>query len=46
MKNDFGDLKYPQVFKVVKSALILAHGNADVERVFSECGKSEEKKKN
>ena len=36
----FGEVKYPQVFKVVKSALILAHGNADVERGFSESGKS------
>ena len=40
LKDVFGEVKYPQVFKVVKSALILAHGNADVERGFSESGKS------
>ena len=40
LKDDFGEVKYPLVLKVVKSALILAHGNADVERGFSESGKS------
>ena len=40
IKNDFGVIKYPQVIKMVKSALIFAHGNSDVESGFSESGKS------
>ena len=39
MKNAVGDLKYPLIIKVVKAALSLAHGNAEVERGFSESGK-------
>ena len=33
-----GDLKYPHLTKTVKIALVLAHGNSDVERSFSESG--------
>ena len=40
IKNDFGVINYPQVIKMVKSALIFAHGNSDVESGFSESGKS------
>ena len=36
MKNAVGDLKYPLIIKVVKVALSLAHGNAEVETGFSE----------
>ena len=38
-KNAVGDLKYPLIIKVFKAALSLAHGNAEVERGFSESGK-------
>ena len=37
--NITGCPKYPNM-KVAKSALILTHGNADVERSFSESSKS------
>ena len=40
MKNAVGDLKYPLIIKVVKAALSLAHGNAEVERGFSESAKN------
>ncbi|KAE8738402.1 hypothetical protein FOCC_FOCC016123 [Frankliniella occidentalis] len=36
IKNAFGDVKYPSIAKVVKAALPIAHGSADVERGFSE----------
>lgn len=32
--------KFPSIIKVVKTAPILGHGNAEVERGFSESGKS------
>jgi len=35
MKCMTGEPKYPQASKVVKAALALSHGNAEVERVFS-----------
>ena len=35
-----GEKKFPSIMKVVKTALILGHGNAEVERGFSESGKS------
>ena len=35
-----GETKFPSIMKVVKTALILGHGNAEVERGFSESGKS------
>ena len=35
-----GEKKFPYVMKVVKTALVLRHGNAEVERGFSESGKS------
>ena len=40
MKTAVGDLKYPLIIKVVKVALSLAHGNAEVERGFSENAKN------
>ena len=40
MKNAVGDLKYPLIIKVVKVALSLAHGNAEVERDLSENAKN------
>ena len=40
MKNAVGDLKYPLIIKVVKAALSLAHGNAEVESGFSENAKN------
>ena len=44
MKNAVGDLKYPLVIKAVKAALSLAHGNAEVQRGFSESAKNIKKK--
>lgn len=35
MKSSSGELKYPLLAEVVKAALSLSHGNADVERSFS-----------
>ena len=40
LKNVMGEKKFPSLMKVVKTALILGHGNAEVERGFSESGKS------
>lgn len=40
MKNELGELKYPSLTKVMKAALVLSHGSADVERGFSESGGS------
>ena len=40
MKKAVGDLKYPLIIKVVKAAISLAHGNAEVERGFSESAKN------
>lgn len=34
-KGSTGELKYPTLSKVIKAAIILPHGNADVERGFS-----------
>ena len=39
MKNIVGDLKYPVIIKVVKAALILAHGNAEVKGIFQKVPK-------
>ena len=39
MKKALGDLKYPLIIKVVKAAISLAHGNAEVERVFQKVPK-------
>ena len=39
MKYAVGVLKYPLIIKVVKAALSLAHGNAEVERGFQESAK-------
>ena len=35
-----GEKKFPSVMKVIKTALVLGHGNAEVERGFSESGRS------
>ena len=35
-----GHTKYPTILSVVKAALTLAHGNSEVERGFSDSGKS------
>ena len=40
MKKALGDLKYPLIIKVVKAAISLAHGNAEVERGFSKSAKN------
>ena len=40
MKKAVGDLKYPLIIKVVKAAISLAHGNAEVERGFSKSSKN------
>ena len=39
LKDVMGEKKFPSIMKVVKTALILGHGN-EVERRFSESGKS------
>ena len=36
-----GEKKFPSIMKVVETALILGHGNAEVEGGFSESGKSD-----
>ncbi|KAL4148221.1 hypothetical protein QTP88_002503 [Uroleucon formosanum] len=38
IKNNFGDQKYPFITKVVKAALTLSHGSADIEWQFSVSG--------
>lgn len=35
IKNAIGEQKYPNIEKIVKTVLILSHGNSDVERSFS-----------
>ena len=40
LKYSTGERKFPSIIKVVNTALVLGHGNAEVERVFSESGKS------
>lgn len=37
-KDALGNIKYPNLTKVVKGTLILSHGNSDVKRAFSESG--------
>lgn len=39
MKLSTGELKYPNITKLIKHCFTLSHGNADVERSFSESGK-------
>ena len=39
LKDVMGQKKFPSIMKVVKTALIPGHGNAEVERGFSERGK-------
>ena len=39
LKDVMGEKKFPSIMKVVKTALIPGHGNAEVERGFSERGK-------
>ena len=38
VKDDNGQLKYSLLSKLAKSVLIVPHGNADVERLFSHMG--------
>lgn len=38
LKTVFGDPKYPQLTRLVKTILVIPHGNADVERGFSQTG--------
>ena len=40
LKHVMSEKKFPSIMKVVKTALIPGHGNAEVERGFSESGKS------
>jgi hypothetical protein len=40
IKTSLGEPKYPTLMPVIKSLLVLAHGNADVERGFSDSGKN------
>ena len=40
IKDGMGHTKYPTILSVVKAALTLAHGNSEVERGFSDCGKT------
>ena len=40
LKYSTGERKFPSIMKLVKTALVLGHGNAEVERVFSESVKS------
>ena len=40
LKDVVCETKFPSIMKVVKTVLILGHGNAEVERGFSESGKS------
>ena len=40
LKDSSGQRKFSSIMKVVKTALVLGHGNAEVERGFSESGKS------
>lgn len=35
LKDSRGEVKFPQMAKIVKASLALSHGNADVERSFS-----------
>ena len=35
-----GEKKFPTIMNVIKTAIVLGHGNAEVERGFSESGKS------
>lgn len=41
-----GDLKYPLVSKLAKAILIIPHGNADIERMFSRVGLNKTKLRN
>ena len=40
IKNGMGEKKFPTIMNVIKTAIVLGHGNAEVERGFSESGKS------
>ena len=45
LKDDSGQLKYSLLSKLAKSILIIPHGNADVERLFSHMGLTKTKPK-
>lgn len=38
LKDISGDIKYPLLSKLAKAVLIVPHGNADIERMFSHLG--------
>lgn len=46
LKDDSGQLKYSLISKLAKSVLIIPHGNADVERLFSHMGLTKTKLRN
>ena len=46
LKDDSGELKYRLLSKLAKSILIIPHGNADVERIFSHMGLNKTKVRN
>ena len=46
LKDDSGQLKYSLLSKLAKSVLIVPHGNADVERLFSHMGLTKTKLRN
>ena len=40
IRDAAGENKFPLLMQVVKAAIVFGHGNAEVERGFSECSKS------
>lgn len=46
MVDGDGKLRFPLLFKLVKGLLVLPHGNADVERIFSHVSQIKTKKRN
>ena len=46
LKDDSGQLKYSLLTKLAESILIIPHGNADVERLFSHMGLNKTKLRN
>ena len=40
IRNAAGEKKFPLLMQVIKVTIMLGHGNAEVERGFSESGKS------
>ena len=46
LKDTCGKLRYPLLTRLAKSVLIIPHGNADVERMFSHMGLNKTKVQN